>query len=356
MISRGTFRAVLIVVAAWLFVALAWTPPTIVVQSFLIRSPSAAISAGQTFLYVLLGFVPWIFSTPLVLWLAHRFPISERRIAIPLAALALAGVVIIPLTTMAGTVLAVLFVQRGIIHEGDVPSMLRASFITSFYTIPTYIAVVAIGQALAYFERYRLRERLLARAELKALQAQINPHFLFNTLNAISALGYRDPALADRALTRLAELLRVTTKAQAQEIPLKDEIAFLRDYAELQAMLMPDRLDIAFAIDNAAWGAAVPSMILQPLLENAIVHGAARRNEGGRIEISARAEDGHLVLGVRNDVPATPAKSNGEGIGLANVRERLRVLYGPAHHWDFRLGADEAVATIRVPLREIEAL
>jgi two-component system sensor histidine kinase AlgZ len=354
MVSRNTLRAVLVVVAAWLFVALAWTPPTIVVQSFLIRGPSAAIPTWKTFLYVLLGFVPWIFSTPLVLWLAHRFPVSERRIAVPIAALALAGVAIIPLTTVAGTFLAVLFLQ-GVIHAADIPSMLRAAFITSFYTIPTYIAVVAIGQALAYFERYRLRERLLARAELKALQAQINPHFLFNTLNAISALGYRDPVLADRALTRLAELLRVTTKAQAQEIPLKDEIAFLRDYAELQTMLMPDRLDIAFAIDNTAWGAAVPSMILQPLVENAIVHGAARRNEGGRIEISARAEDGHLVLGVRNDVPATPEKSNGEGIGLANVRERLRVLYGPAHHWDFRLGADEAVATIRVPLREMEA-
>ena len=355
MASRGNLRAVLIVVAAWLLVALAWTPPTVAIQEITIR-PGSHVPALRIFTFVGLSFVPWIFATPLILWLTRRFAITERHIAVPLIVQALAGVAIVPLTTLAGTLLAVFAVQGGDVPARDLQQILRATYVTSFYSIPTYIAVVAIGQALTYFERYRLRERLLARAELKALQAQINPHFLFNTLNAVSALGYRDPALADRALTRLAELLRVTTKVQAQEIPLKDEVAFLRDYADLQVMLMPDRLDIAFDIDNAAWRAAVPTMILQPLLENAIVHGAAKCNDGGRIEISARAVDGTLLLDVRNDVPPAPGKSDGEGIGLANVRERLRFLYGTAHQWEFRLDGREAVATIRVPFREMETL
>jgi len=348
--GNPTLRAVLIVVGAWILVALAWTPPTIVVQQVALKEN---IPALYIFAFVLIGFVPWMFATPGILWLTRRFPLSEGRIVVPLAALAVAGLVIVPLVTLTGQTLAVLFPQNGAIRKGDIFSVFQAAFITSFYSIPTYVAVVAIGQALGYFERYRLRERLLARAELKALQAQINPHFLFNTLNAISALGYKDPALADRALTRLAELLRVTTKAQSQEIPLKDEIAFLRDYADLQTMLMPDRLDVAFAIDNAAWGAAVPSMILQPLIENAIVHGAAKRNQGGRVEVSVTPEGETLVLRVSNDVPPTPAKSAGEGIGLANVRERLRVLYGAAQDFVFERNDAGATATIRIPRREI---
>ena len=348
--TKGTLRAVLIVVAGWVLVALAWTPPTIVVEQVALKEnvPSLYI-----FAFVLIGFVPWMFATPGILWLTRRFPLSEGRIVTPLAVLAVAGLVIVPLVTLVGQTLAVLFLQSGAIRKGDVFSVLQAAFITSFYSIPTYIAVIAIGQALGYFERYRQRERLLARAELKALQAQINPHFLFNTLNAISALGYRDPALADRALTRLAELLRVTTKEQPQEIPLKDEIAFLRDYADLQMMLMPDRLNVAFAIDGGAWSAAVPSMILQPLLENAIVHGAAKRNEGGRVEISVVPDGDALVLRVRNDVPPRPGLSRGEGIGLANVRERLRVLYGTAQDFAFERGEAQATTTIRIPRREI---
>jgi two-component system, LytTR family, sensor histidine kinase AlgZ len=348
--GNRTLRAALIVVAGWFLVALAWTPPTIVVQQVALKENVPSL---RVFAFVLLGFVPWMCATPGILWLTRRFPLSEGRTVMPLLVQGAAGLVIVPLVTLAGQALAVLFLQNGIIRNGDIFSVLQAAFITSFYSIPTYVAVVAIGQALAYFERYRLRERLLARAELKALQAQINPHFLFNTLNAISALGYKDPALADRALTRLAELLRVTTAAQSQEIPLKDEIAFLRDYTDLQTMLMPDRLDVAFAIDNGAWSAAVPSMILQPLIENAIVHGAAKRNEGGRVEISVIPDGETLVLRVSNDVPAQAEKSGGEGIGLANVRERLRVLYGAAQDFAFERNDAGATATIRIPRREL---
>jgi two-component system sensor histidine kinase AlgZ len=343
-------RAILIVVAAWLLVALAWTPPTIAVQQVALKEHVRTL---QVFAFVLIGFIPWMIATPGILRLARRFPLSEGRVLVPLTVQALAGLIIVPLVTVLGRVLAVLFIQDGRFPSGDVLSVLRAALITSFYSVPTYVAVVAIGQALGYFARYRLRERLLARAELKALQAQINPHFLFNTLNAISALGYRDPALADQALTRLAELLRVTTKEQSQEIPLKDEIAFLRDYAELQTILMPDRLDVVFTIDNGTWSAAVPSMILQPLVENAIVHGAAKRSDGGRVEISVARDRDALVLCVRNDVPPRPAASRGEGIGLANVRERLRVLYGAAQDFAFERGEVEATTTIRIPRREI---
>ena len=146
---------------------------------------------------------------------------------------------------------------------------LRATIIVTCYGVPTYIAVAGIAQALAYFERYRARERLLAHAELRALQAQLNPHFLFNTLNAISAIGYRDPELADRALTHLSQLLR-TTLDQGEgeaEITLDEEVAFAREFLELYAIIMPGRLHVTWELEPGVGEVLVPRMLLQPLVE-----------------------------------------------------------------------------------------
>jgi two-component system sensor histidine kinase AlgZ len=143
------------------------------------------------------------------------------------------------------------------------------------YAVPTDIAVAAIGQAVAYVDRYRGRERLLARAELRALEAQLNPHFLFNALNAISAIGYRDPALADRALSHLSDLLRLSLALRPQEIPLREEIGFVQGYVDLYSTIMPGQVSFDLAIEPSGWNAAVPAMLLQPIVENALVHGKA---------------------------------------------------------------------------------
>ncbi len=345
--------AAAIIVAAWLFVALAWTPPTVAVQQMMSRNFGTA-PPPAVFLYVLLGFVPWMAVTPLLLWLGARFPVSERALVRPILIHILIGIVVVPLATFIGTVLAALFSQHFSVRPADAPALLNATFITSFYSIPTYVAVVAIGQALAYFKRYRARERMLARAELRALEAQLNPHFLFNTLNAISALGYRDPEKADAALTQLSDLLRSALKERPQFVPLRNEIGFVNDYLEIHRLLMPGRMDVQYAIAPAVWEAAVPAMILQPLVENAVTHGIAKLPGGGLLSLAAAREGPMLVLCVTNSLPPSQGASAGAGIGLANVRERLRVLYGESWRLSVERGARDCAARIEIPYSQAQ--
>lgn len=240
----------------------------------------------------------------------------------------------------------------GLRQQPYYPNIISWMAITTLYSVPTYIAVAGIGQALAYFERYRIRERQLARAELRALEAQLNPHFLFNALNAISALGYRDPSLADRALSHLSELLRLALEQRPQELPLRDEIGFVQTYLELYTIIMPGQVSVDWSVEQAAWDAAVPTMLLQPLVENAIVHGIAKLTSGGNLSFEANRVDDHLRVVIRNDAPQDQPTLAGTGIGLANLRERLRVLYGGAAHLSLERVAQQAIVVVELPYRE----
>src|SRR5580698_8428967 len=146
------------------------------------------------------------------------------------------------------------------------------------YGIIALLLVATVALAMFCVEQRRRFRNRIAEAELRQLRTQINPHFLFNTLNAISELGYDDPEAADRAITRLSGLLRKSLD-DGQQISLKAEIDFLEDYLALQRMLMRDTLDVAMSIDPRVLHARVPTMILQPLVENALIHG--RNVEGG---------------------------------------------------------------------------
>jgi two-component system LytT family sensor kinase len=341
---------VAIIIAAWLFVAIAWTPPTYLLQ----QMNGTSLSWTHSFVFVLAGFLPWIAITPLVLWLGRRFPVTEGHAMRQLGIQACAGALLLPLVTFGGEVAA-----RIVIGARGSPFSfiaLRATIIVACYGVPTYIAVAGIAQALAYFERYRARERLLAHAELRALQAQLNPHFLFNTLNAISAIGYRDPELADRALTHLSQLLR-TTLDQGEgeaEIALDEEIEFARDFLELYAIIMPGRLRVTWQLEPGVGEVLVPRMLLQPLIENALVHGITRLPRGGSMSLAARQSEACMHLVIRNDVPRLPTEASGAGVGLANVRERLRVIYGTEAELRFERDDTRAEATITLPGRRIQ--
>ncbi len=347
------FRTILVIIAGWLVVALAYTPPTIFVQRFAVSAP-ISYSPWVVLFDIVCGFTPWMAATPLLFALGRRFPVAQGRIGRAVAIHAAIGLVAVPVLTFLGSLLGYELTASQTGLHFDMPRVLGAAAITSFYSVPTYIGVVAIGQALAYFARVQARDRLLARAELRALEAQLNPHFLFNTLNAISTLGYKDPARADKALTQLAAMLRVSLKDRPQEIALKDEIAFLKDYIELSEMLLPGQADFQLAIEPEAWTARMPTMLLQPLVENAITHGVARLADGGIVTITARRLSDQLILSVRNPVPEAGAPSPGAGIGLANARERLRVLYSDAGALDFTRDAKEACVIVALPFREAE--
>jgi two-component system, LytTR family, sensor histidine kinase AlgZ len=181
-------------------------------------------------------------------------------------------------------------------------------------------------------ERRALELRALAReAELRALRAQIDPHFLFNSLNAVSALTTSDPAAARAMCLELSDFLRATLQVGARErIPLADELALVRSFLTVEKTRFGARLTVEERVEDAARACPVPPLLLQPLVENAVRHGIAHLVDGGAIRLAASVADGRLRLAVDN--PADPERPRGRaaGVGLANVRARLQALYGPA--------------------------
>ncbi|MGA9529438.1 MAG: histidine kinase [Terriglobales bacterium] len=205
-------------------------------------------------------------------------------------------------------------------------------------------AVVAVGTELKIFNNVRIeikleeQERLLMQARLMALQNQINPHFLFNTLNSISSLVRFDPDMAREMILKLATILRRLLHSTDSFVPLREEVAFIDNYLDIEVVRFGhDKLKVVKELDPTSLEAMVPSMILQPLVENSIKHGLAPKVEGGSIILRSRVIKSRLVIEVEDDgvgMDATqqlaPSGADGAGIGMANVAERLKVLYGDA--------------------------
>jgi LytS/YehU family sensor histidine kinase len=202
----------------------------------------------------------------------------------------------------------------------------------------TYWLLVGLRHAADYYNKYKDRElkatqleARLAQAQLQVLKMQLQPHFLFNTLHAISALVHKDVEAADRMITRLSEFLRLTLESVGmQEIELKGELESLDKYLEIEQVRFGDRLTVVRSIDPETLDLLVPNLILQPLVENAVRHSVAPRAAGGRIEIRARRKGDSLLLEVEDDGPGLPSAPVVEGVGLANTRARLEQLYGSA--------------------------
>jgi len=216
---------------------------------------------------------------------------------------------------------------------------------TWHFSLLLYWVIVAVSQAFDYYRKYRERElraveleKRLAQAKLQALQMQLNPHFLFNTLHSISALMHKDVEAADRMITRLSDLLRAALAgAETQEVTLRQELGFLERYLEIEKIRFGARLTVQMDIAPDTLEAQVPNLILQPLVENAIRHGIAPRAKPGRIELHARRQADRLTLDVCDNGAGLPKEGTvEEGVGLSNTRARLRELYGEAHHFELR--------------------
>ena len=204
------------------------------------------------------------------------------------------------------------------------------------WEITMYWAFVILGHALAFRAEAQARavreaqlESQLARAQFQALQRQLQPHFLFNTLHTISALVHRDVDAADRMIERLGDLLRMTLRrGDAAEVPLAEELEHVRHYLEIEQTNMGRRLTVSIDVPLDVMSCAVPALLLQPLVENAVRHGLAPRAAGGHVRIAAARAGSSLELSVEDDGIGFGTGASRVGIGLENTRQRLQQLYG----------------------------
>jgi signal transduction histidine kinase len=302
------------------------------------------------------GVYLWALVTPAILWLGLRLPVTRRHLLRNLSLHLALGVcfgVVQHYGYHTGLGLLGLFSAKAVRE-----SLLNPSLFFNFVSaaVVRYATVIAIQQAYLYFRESQERAFRLQQAELQALKMQLHPHFFFNTLNALSALIYRSPKEADRMITQLGDLFRAALrKDRAQEVSLAEELDFLKAFLQIHQTLMGKRLEVAWEVEPETLTAAVPNLILQPLVENSIRHGLAPLEQGGRIEVCARRRDGRLVLQVRDsglDFTPPEARSNG-GVGLSNTRARLKNLYGPEHRFEIAAQPGEGtVVSIELPFTE----
>ena len=269
----------------------------------------------------------WVPLTVFALWIADRFPLDRDRWRrhLPIHAAGAAAVCLVRAL--------VVVALNPLVRWYDVLPPFGEIMLTSIANnLFLYVMLVAVGHALVYARRYRERDEQLARAELRSLQMQLHPHFLFNTLNTVSAFVRTDPDAAERMIARLSTLLRhALDGASTQEVPLEEELRILRTYLEIEQVRFEDRLHVEWRIDPEANRAMVPHLLLQPLVENAVRHGIAPYAAEGTIQIVAERRNGSLHLAVRDDGAGMHASGATEGVGLANTRTRLRQLYGDRH-------------------------
>ena len=205
-----------------------------------------------------------------------------------------------------------------------------------------YLLAVAVHYLIIAFEASREAERrtldmrvLAQEAELRALRAQIDPHFLFNSLNSISALTAQDPAAARSMTILLSDFFRRSLQLGAMElIPLKDELGVIRNFLEIEKIRFGKRLNVAMEIEDTSQHCMVPPLLLQPLVENAIRHGIAHLVDGGTVSLRTRKENGFLTIEVRNPIDPDRPKTLGTGVGMENVRRRLQTLFDSAARMD----------------------
>jgi len=235
----------------------------------------------------------------------------------------------------------------------------HSAFLTRFASVFSMVGIstVTLGWMAVYLaitsgRRHREKQLALSEAELRGLEAQINPHFLFNSLNSIRGLVIENPPLAQDLITRLANILRYNLHRNASHtVPLDSELEAAADYLALECARYEDRLRVRFCIDPATRLMAVPPMLLQTLVENAVKHGIATLPGGGELVVRSTVEDGTLVIEVDNPGQLAEEEPRRPRLGLNNIRERLRILYAGRAGLHLAARDGRVAATVRIPIR-----
>jgi two-component system, LytTR family, sensor kinase len=304
----------------------------------------------------------WALLAPLVLWLARAYSFERNKWRKALA-------VHVP------AVFLFTFAHAMLLGAGKVATMrflagrevdwwlgVRERYFLYFdWEMMTYWAIIAVSHAYYFYRESQERalttaqlQTRLAEAQLQALQRQLHPHFLFNTLHTISALMHRDINAADTMLARLSDLLRLTLdRVGTQLVPLKDELDFIHKYLDIERTRYGERLHTTFVIEPDTLGASVPNFVLQPIVENALRHGIGPKVGGGRVEVRAHHNGEWLQLVVQDDgygVAPDKLDAFNTGVGLSNTRSRLEHLYPGNHTFEFQTPPGGGLAvTIVIP-------
>ena len=335
--------------SSWLWIASIWLAFGLFDATqtvFVMRSEGMHHAWARLFLTMTVAWMPWAIATPLVLRLGRRFPpLKLRPFSTSLSTwlIHLAAALAVGLSFSAWmTCLEVMLDPYVMPSRGTFGSIWFDRFFNGLLaSILLYGTILIVNYVLESRERLaqqqtetaRLNEQL-SKAQLRALRQQIEPHFLFNTLNAVSGLvreSRNDDAV--NMIAGLSDFLRkVLEESSRQQVPLSEEMEFTQTYLDIQKVRFADRLRLTVDVPPELYPAQVPSLILQPMVENAVKHGIAQRTQGGSIRIVASRHHGTLTLSVSNDGPSLPPdwEAGRLGIGIANVRTRLQSLYGEA--------------------------
>ena len=338
--------------ARWFWIALIWFGVGLFDAAqnvFVMRAEGMHHAWARLFLRLTISWLPWALGTPLVLSLGRRYPPTKVRPVFGwgIHLLACAGIGL----AFAGWIAGLDTLLNPWLTPAPPGGYLHA-WLDTFYNglladVVLYGAILAISNVLDSRERLarqqmesaRLNEQL-SKAQLDALRRQIEPHFLFNTLNAVAGLvrEKRNDAAVSMIAGLSDFLRRVLEDSNRQQVPLGEEIEFLQKYVDIQKVRFADRLQVSVNVPEELFSAQVPCLILQPMVENAVKHGIAKRAQGGAIQVSAVRANGTLTLSVYNDGPKLPEDwdKSGAGIGIPNVRTRLRSLYGDAFELKMR--------------------
>lgn len=355
---------------AWLLGFIVWTLVALLtaIRNYLTfvqlgYHPSWRISLLSSFV----DYYLWAFAAIFIFQLCRRFPLEEPHFVRNAFLHAVfssvftfsVALVSVPVFSFLRNPQADIFPAFGEFFESIVfPANLYQGLIT-------FWATVAVAHAVNYYRRSREKEvhlqKLavqLAEAKLQALRMQIHPHFLFNTLNSITALLHRDTDAAERMIAYLAEFLRLTLNASENDFTaLKNEIYFLETYLKIEKLRFRDCLTVKFKIEPSALVARVPTLILQPLVENAIRHGFAHRSANCVLEIAAQRNEDRLLLAVKDNGSGFPAQHRrlDFGVGLMNTSARLAEIYGGDFQFEIKnlnSAASGAVVRIEVPFTD----
>jgi len=290
----------------------------------------------------------WAAFTPLVAWLSRRLRLSRAR----WWRMPILGAIGLPVAFIKVTMTRVL---RGVTEGGE--AYFQISDLATQYLI--YWGIVAATHAWLYYRDVQGRElrasqleALLAQTRLQMLSMQLQPHFLFNTLNTIAELVHQRPEAAERMITDLSHLLRETLHAGlVDRVPVEQELQLLDRYVEIQRARFGDRLTVDVVIDDEATKSAlVPSLLLQPLVENSIKHGIGARAGAGRIEIAISRSGDTLAIEIRDDGRGLGDAEIKDGLGLGNCRSRLQTLYGTSNYRLDMLNRDSGGVVVRIAL------